>query len=129
MGKITNAEVEALIQPTRGNMASIARHLGVTRSAISLRVSKSENLTKLIEEARESMLDDAESSLYKQVLAGNTAALIFFLKTQGHRRGYTEKQQIEHSGQLDINVSELSDEELERIISSASHGSGGAGAA
>jgi hypothetical protein len=40
------------------------------------------------------MIDDAESEIYKQFKKGNTAALIFFLKTQGKQRGYVERQEI-----------------------------------
>jgi hypothetical protein len=49
---------------------------------------------KFLEQSRESMLDNAESKLYSEVLAGNMTALIFFLKTQGKSRGYCERQEI-----------------------------------
>jgi len=63
------------------------------------------------------MLDNAESMLYTKVLAGSTPELLFFLKTQGKRRGYVEKQQVEHSGGLEISrkLETLSDEELEQL--------------
>jgi hypothetical protein len=40
------------------------------------------------------MLDNAETALYDDALNGNTTALIFFLKTQGKSRGYTERQEL-----------------------------------
>ena len=45
-------------------------------------------------EARESMLDTAEATLYDKIAAGDTTALIFFLKTEGKSRGYVERQEI-----------------------------------
>lgn len=47
-----------------------------------------------ITDARESMIDTAESMLYKQIGEGNTTAIIFFLKTQGRQRGYIERQEL-----------------------------------
>jgi len=40
-------------------------------------------------------LDFAESQLHKQIQEGNTTATIFFLKTQGKKRGYVERQEVE----------------------------------
>ena len=55
------------------------------------------------------MIDFAESSLYKQIKDGNTSATIFFLKTQAKRRGYIEKQEIEHSGVINFESEVLKD--------------------
>ena len=48
-------------------------------------------LITALTEARETMLDTAESVLYSKILAGDITALIFFLKTQGKSRGYIER--------------------------------------
>ena len=47
-----------------------------------------------ISNAREELLDFAESVLFKKVREGHTAELIFFLKTKGKSRGYIERQEI-----------------------------------
>jgi len=36
----------------------------------------------------------AESELMKLIKEGNVAATIFFLKTQGKKRGYVERQEV-----------------------------------
>lgn len=46
------------------------------------------------------VLDFAESALHKQINDGNVVATIFLLKTKGKCRGYVEKQEIEHSGEI-----------------------------
>jgi hypothetical protein len=61
---------------------------------VAYRVNNSAKLQKALAEARETMLDNAETTLYDEALDGNTTALIFFLKTQGKGRGYTERTEI-----------------------------------
>jgi hypothetical protein len=48
-----------------------------------------------VEFIQESVIDFAESHLYKLVKEGNPAATIFYLKTKGKKRGYIERQEIE----------------------------------
>lgn len=94
--KVTVADVLPLVEPNMGNVAAIARKLGVTRGTVWNRCKESPTLMAALEDARETMLDNAESRLYQKVLAGETAELLFFLKTQGKKRGYWEK--YEHGG-------------------------------
>ena len=88
------ADIEQRIYEKRGNVAAVARSFGVARSTIYRRAEKSPRLQLALEEARETMIDNAEVELYDQALNGNIAALIFFLKTQGKRRGYTERHEV-----------------------------------
>lgn len=93
--KIYVEDVKPLVEKHRGNVAAIARELGVSRGTVWNRVQESVTLKAALEDARETMLDEAESRLYEAVLAGETAELLFFLKTQGRSRGYVERQEIE----------------------------------
>lgn len=54
-------------------------------------------------------------SLFNKAKSGDTTAMMFWLKT---RAGFKERQEIEHSGSIDIN--KMSDEELERKIAELS---------
>ena len=92
--KVTVAEIEPVIEKYRGNVSAIARHFQVSRSTIQNRMNEAVTLKQAMQDARESLLDDAESELYRQAQSGNTTALIFLLKTQGKNRGYTERQEI-----------------------------------
>ena len=85
------SDIEPLVDKYKGNIAAIARHFGVSRGTIYNRMADSVNLKTAMEDARETMLDNAESQLYKQAMEGNTTALIFLLKTQGKGRGYVER--------------------------------------
>lgn len=88
------AQIEKVVDRYDGNIAAIARHFKVTRQTIYNRIKESVTLQDAIQDAREATLDDAESELNKQWKSGNTTALIFFLKTQGKSRGYTERQEL-----------------------------------
>ncbi len=48
-----------------------------------------------VDAIQESVIDFAESHLYKLIKEGNPAANIFYLKTKGKNRGYIERQEIE----------------------------------
>jgi len=111
MRRITAAEIAPLIPEMNGNVAAIARRFGCARSTIQSRIDKSPSLRSALEDAREGMVDNAESALYKNILAGDTPSIIFFLKTRGKERGYVERQEItgKDGGELGFAVKRLSD--------------------
>lgn len=92
--KVTVAEILPVVDEHKGNITAIARKFGVGRTAIYRRCLESPTLTLALASARETMLDNAESVLYSKVLEGHTAELLFFLKTQGSRRGYVERREF-----------------------------------
>ena len=51
-------------------------------------------------------LDFVESKLFEQIKDDNTTATIFYLKTKGKRRGYVERQEIQHDGTIESKVIE-----------------------
>ena len=65
---------------------------------------KSRNVTykEEIEAIEEAMIDFAEGMLYKNMKDGKESSILFFLKTRGKKRGYIEKQEIEHQGEIKI---------------------------
>ena len=92
MPKYTADKVIEAIHHYNGNIAAVARAFKTNRQQIYDYMERHPTVKAAREEARESMLDNAESVLYRKVLSGeDTTALIFFLKTQGARRGYTER--------------------------------------
>ena len=62
------------------------------------------DLDEIRKEMRESLLDFAEQRLLSNMKNGKEASLIFFLKTQGKKRGYIEKNEIDLQGDLRIVV-------------------------
>ena len=72
-------------------MAAVGRTLGVDRSTIWHTVHADENLILLTQNLKEEVLDDIENNLIEKALAGHTAEMLFYLRTQGKGRGYTER--------------------------------------
>ena len=82
------------IHQYKGNLSAVARHYRVERITIYRWMKDSAKCQQALEDARETMLDNAESVLYKKVLDGSTPELLFFLKSQGKKRGYVERQEV-----------------------------------
>lgn len=89
---IDNIEVQ--IEKLKGNVAAVARSFGKSRTAVYDKINGNKRLQKALVDSRQTMLDNVESKLYQKALDGDTTAMIFFLKTQGKSRGYTERQEI-----------------------------------
>ena len=51
-------------------------------------------------------LDFAESQLHEQIRDGNVTATIFLLKTKGKKRGYIERQEIQHDSSIESKLIE-----------------------
>ena len=67
------------------------------------------------------MLDFGEHKLMERVAKGDTLATMFLLKTKGKRRGYIERQEVAHEGDVvkQITVNVLKANHVEELPSSA----------
>ncbi len=92
--KPSAAQLIAEIDAKKGNISAIARTYGVSRGTVYNWMRGKATVEAALTDARETMIDNAESMLYKKVLQGSTPELIFFLKTQGRKRGYVERQEV-----------------------------------
>jgi hypothetical protein len=71
-------------------------------------------------EPEEIMLDFGEHKLMERIAKGDTLATMFLLKTKGKRRGYIERQQVAHEGDVvkQITVNVLKANHVEELPSS-----------
>lgn len=92
----TDAQVVAALQQSGGIMAHAARKLGLDRSTLHKRIHENQNLKDALDEAKETNLDVAETKLMQAINKGELAAVFFYLKTQGKRRGYIERHEFDH---------------------------------
>lgn len=95
----------ALIE-ARGLISVAARRLGVSYQAVHRAIKRHPTLREALEQAREEMGDVAESALWQQIQDGNTASIIFYLKTVHKHRGYVERteQSVSTSGPIIIDL-------------------------
>jgi len=103
------------LKETQGLLTLAARKAGVSYRTVNRYANELPSVREAVEEAKEAVTDLAEGKLYGKISDGDVTSIIFYLKTQGKKRGYIEKQEIEHSGHIS-EASDLPDEELERII-------------
>ena len=94
-GHMSEDVIAAAISGSLGNVAFIARRLGVSRMTIWRRISSSERLKELFDEENETMLDNAENELLSLMNPAvnedprsRLDALKYYLDCKGKHRGY-----------------------------------------
>ena len=93
--KYTVEQIKDAITKAGGFISIACKSLGCTRKTIYNYMDKYPELKEQVSDIREHYLDIAEASLIQKVKDGKTPELIFYLKTQGKKRGYTEKSEID----------------------------------
>lgn len=84
------------LQQSAGNITEAARSLGMSRTGLHLRISKTASLQQVVKEEREALIDMAESALRAEILGGNMTAIIWALKAspEAKRRGWSERTEL-----------------------------------
>jgi len=97
--------VKAITQ-SRGLLTHAADALGCSRMTIYNYAKEYPEVQAAIDSARDRMTDVAEGKLFQKISEGDNTALIFYLKTQGKKRGYVERQEVTgaEGGELTVRV-------------------------
>lgn len=103
--KSKKAIIEA-IKDSGGIMSTIARRLGVTWHTADTWVKQYDETKQALQDERETILDLAESTLFKNIKDGNSQDAKWLLSTMGKNRGYNERQEITgvDGGPIDVNA-------------------------
>jgi len=88
------AMLEAL-EKSLGIVSTACKMVDLGRTTHYQWIKEDADYKKAVDSIQDSVLDVAESHLYKLVKEGNPAATIFCLKTKVKKRGYIERQEIE----------------------------------
>ena len=106
--KPTWSQLRPVILTYYGNCNDIANYYSVKRRTVQLWISKDATgkIKRAFQEAREKLLDIAETKLTSKIIDGNLTSIIFFLKTQGKARGWIEKIDNQVTGELTLDIKE-----------------------
>ena len=86
---VADAELAELLKQYGGNMSSVAAKIGIARQSVAERVKKNENLSAVLEETRQRLVDMAESGLRSAVANGEEWAIKRVLDSKrGAERGW-----------------------------------------
>ena len=83
-----------------GNVSLTCQACQISRTTFYSYYNNDDAFKECVDDISEAILDIAETKLFQAVNAGELAAIFFTLKTKGKKRGYVEKQEHEHSGQI-----------------------------
>lgn len=92
--RITQKRVIQALKEANGILAQAAENLGCSRTTIYNYINKYPKVEAAYDEASNTVIDKVESKLFTLIKDGNVPSTIFFLKTKGRDRGYTEHIQI-----------------------------------
>tara|TARA_R100001463_G_scaffold34593_6_gene75910 strand:- start:478 stop:837 length:360 start_codon:yes stop_codon:yes gene_type:complete len=98
MNKTEHIKKRALIEALEkslGVVTTACKKVGIGRTTYYDWYHNDDEFKSKVDELQNVALDFAESQLHNQIQKNNTAATIFFLKTKGKGRGYTEKSEVD----------------------------------
>jgi len=93
MRKFNREEVIKAIENSSGFISSIAVTLKCDWHTAKKFIEKYQ-LEYMLTDKTEAVTDEVEGCLLKKIREGDTTAMIFYLKTKGRNRGYSEKIEI-----------------------------------
>ena len=126
--KVTTKLLKATLIKTYGHVLPAIRVLkkdygiDTSRNSVYKRIRNNPSLKEAVNEALENLKDIAEHELSRNITKGNMTAIMFFLKTKAKDRGYVEKVEQAHSGELKLEQTESfdfshwSDEDVDAYI-------------
>ena len=97
--------IEAL-EKSLGVVSQACQSIGISRQTHYRWIEEDPEYKFQVESIDDVCIDFAENQLFKKMKDGSDAAIIFYLKTKGKKRGYIEKTQIDHSIE-DSNIQEI----------------------
>lgn len=86
------------LKSTMGNVTAACTAADINRRNFYKWREDDAEFDQAVKDISESAIDMGETALMKQIQDGNTACIIFFLKTRGKERGYVERMEHDHRG-------------------------------
>ena len=83
------------LEKSLGIVTSACKQVGIGRTTFYNYYNEDKEFKASVDDVQNMSLDFAESKLLEQIKNGSTAATIFYLKTKGKQRGYTDKSELD----------------------------------
>jgi hypothetical protein len=93
------AMLEAL-EKSLGIVTAACKSVGITRTTHYDWANSDEEYRNAVNALQDVALDFAESKLFKRMESDSDAAIIFYLKTKGRKRGYSEHTELTIKSEL-----------------------------
>ena len=88
-------ELLKAMEQCHGIVSDACKSVGISRVTYYKYYSDDKEFKESIDEIEGTVLDFVEGELFKKIKGGDTACIIFYLKTKGKKRGYIERQEID----------------------------------
>lgn len=113
---LQNKMIQAM-EKNLGVVTTACTEIGIHRSMHYHWMQNDEKYYNAIKEIENVAIDFVESKLHACIKDMDTTAIIFFLKTKGKERGYSEKHILDVTNTVRPDLSHLSVDELQKLIS------------
>jgi len=114
MNKSEQLKKESLLkalEKSLGIVSTACEALGISRTTYYKYYNEDKEFKHSVDSISDIALDCAESQLFELIKEKNVTAIIFYLKTKGKKRGYIEKQEVNHSSNNITGIRLISDGE------------------
>lgn len=102
---LKKAMIEAL-EKSMGIVSTAAKIAGIDRTTHYVWMKNDPEYAERVKDIENVALDFAESKLFKNIEKAKEASIFFYLKTKGQKRGFVERQIIEHDGGIESTIIE-----------------------
>lgn len=92
------------IPGSAGIISTIAKRIGCSWHTAKKHIDRHPTVRTVYDDELEQVLDLAETTVIGAMKGGDVGTARWFLSTKGKRRGYTEKTEIEQSGEFNITI-------------------------
>jgi len=102
MGKsleYTESEVLEAIKGCSGVVTNVSEKLKCSWNSAQKYINEYESCIQAFKDEGEHLLDTAENKLKEAIEGGDMQMVRYLLSTKGKKRGYTEKQEVELTGE------------------------------
>lgn len=103
----TDAEIAQALSDQYGLLRYAAIQVGMSTAGLKARITASEDLQLVLEEAIDARLDISEYKLFHAIESGQAWAITLHLKTQGKKRGYVERTELTGKDGEDLSMPQL----------------------